>query len=63
MPNETILKFDNFDKKNIENVRKMIEDSPIPDKVYTMVIDESGSGRQVKVSKESRKICAKSLLR
>lgn len=51
----------NFNKRNIENVNKLIEE-PMAER-FGMFADESGNGKDVRISKESRKICAKSLLR
>ena len=51
----------NFDKKNIENIDKLINE-PMT-KMAGMFVDESGNGESPQISKESRKICAKSLLR
>ncbi len=51
----------NFNKRNAENIKKLIEE-PMIDR-YGMFVDESGNGKTIKPSEESRKICAKSLLR
>ena len=50
---------DNFDAKNLKDIEKFI-DEPIP-KMVGMFVDESGK-TDVKISEESRKIAAKSLL-
>ena len=50
---------DNFDTKNLKSIEKFI-DEPIP-KMVGMFVDESGK-TDVKISEESRKIAAKSLL-
>lgn len=52
----------NFDKKNIESIDKHIREDEIPQKVYRMLVDESGH-KKIKVSEESRKICAENLLK
>ena len=52
---------ENFGEKNIENVSKLIE-KPI-EKTVGMFLDESGNGTAVEVTKKSRTICAKSLLK
>lgn len=52
---------ENFDEKNIESISKLIEE-PIPEMVG-MFVDESGNGKDVKITEESRKICAASLLK
>lgn len=51
----------NFNKHNAENIKKLIEE-PMIDRVG-MFVDESGNGKIIKPCEESRKICAKSLLR
>lgn len=51
----------NFNKENIKNIGKLIEE-PMSEP-YRMLVDESGNGTDVKISEESRKICAKSLIR
>ena len=50
---------DNFDTKNLKDIEKFI-DEPIP-KMVGMFVDECGK-TDVKISEESRKIAAKSLL-
>lgn len=51
---------DNFDRSNIENVRKMIDDEmPTPFGVY---VNESGNGELPKITEEGRKKLAKSLI-
>lgn len=52
----------NFDKKNVESTDKHIREDELPQEVYGMLVDESGYGK-IKVSEESRKICAKNLLK
>lgn len=52
---------DNFDKKNIKNVSKLIEE-PMSE-MAGMFVDESGNGKDVKITERSRKICAESLLK
>lgn len=52
---------DNFDKKNIKNVSKLIE-KPMSE-MAGMFVDESGNGKDVKITERSRKICAESLLK
>lgn len=52
---------ENFDKRNIENVRKLIEE-PMVERMG-MFVNESGNGQEVKISEESRKICAESLIK
>ncbi len=55
-------KFDqNFNKENIKNIDKLIE-QPMSEP-YRMLVDESGNGTDVKISEKSRKTCAKSLIR
>lgn len=50
----------NFDKSNIENVSEMIDnEESIP---YGMFVNESGNGEKPKITKESRKALAKSLI-
>ena len=62
MQKESHEKFSqNFNKKNIENVTELIE-KPMVDK-FGMFLDESGNGENIIPTEESRKICAKSLLR
>lgn len=51
----------NFNKGNIDNIQKLIEE-PFIDRVG-MFVDESGNGESIKPTEESRKICAKSLLK
>lgn len=52
---------DNFNKSNIENVEKMIDgEMLIP---YGIHVNESGNGEPPKITKESRKKLAKSLIR
>lgn len=53
---------DNFNKKNIENVGKLIEETPISE-TFGMFVNESGDGNNVTVTKRNREICAKSLLK
>lgn len=51
---------DNFNRSNIENIRKMIDDEmPTPFGVY---VNESGNGELPKITEESRKKLAKSLI-
>lgn len=56
---------DNYDEKNIEDIRRMIEETKIgyDGKAYGMVQSSCGSGVEVKATEESRKACVKSLLR
>lgn len=62
MKTELQEKFDqNFNKENIKNIAKLIEE-PMSEP-YRMLVDESGNGTDVKISEKSRKICAKSLIR
>lgn len=51
---------DNFDRKNIKNIDKLIEED-MAERVG-MFVDESGKGK-VEITEESRKKCAKDLLR
>lgn len=51
---------DNFDRKNIENIDKLIKED-MAERVG-MFINESGKGK-VEIIEESRKKCAKDLLR
>lgn len=51
---------DNFDIKNIENIDKLIEED-MAERVG-MFVNESGK-EKVKITEESRKKCAKDLLR
>ncbi len=51
---------DNFDRKNIKNIDKLIEED-MAERVG-MFVDESGKGK-VEITEESRKKCAKNLLR
>lgn len=53
---------DNFDKKNIANITKMIDSS---DKAthYGMFVDESASGKLPEITEGSRKKLAKSLIK
>lgn len=54
---------DNFDEKNIENVRKAIEDDKVPPpKVVGMFLNESGNGKDPAITEESIKICAEALI-
>lgn len=54
---------DNFDEKNIENVRKAIEDDKVPPpKVIGMFLNESGNGKDPTITEESIKICAEALI-
>lgn len=62
MKKELQEKFDqNFNKQNVKNIDKLIEE-PMSEP-YRMLVDESGNGTNVKISEESRKICAKSLIK
>ncbi len=62
MKNETHEKFSqNFNKNNIENVSKLIEE-PMVDR-FGVFLDESGNGEKIVPTEESRKICAKSLVK
>jgi len=56
--NKKIL--DNFDKKNIESIDRMINEE-MPER-FGMFVNESGSG-EVTISEQSRKIAVKALLR
>ena len=51
---------ENFDEANIENVSKLIE-KPI-EKTIGIVLDESSTGADVRVTQKSREICANLLL-
>ncbi len=51
---------DNFDKSNIENVSKMIDEEEPSS--YGMLLNESGSGKSLRISEESRKKLAKSFI-
>lgn len=51
----------NFDENNVENIRKMIDESPID--TYSMFMDESGDGKHPVITKANRKSVARSLLR
>ena len=53
---------DNFNEANIENVRKMNDESEF-DNVVVMKINEKGTGKDPIVSDESRKILVKNLLK
>ncbi len=50
----------NFDRKNIENIDKLIKED-MTERVG-MFVDESGK-EEVEITKESREKCAKALLR
>ena len=52
---------ENFDERNIENISRLIE-KPI-EKTVGMFLDESGNGKDVKITEKSRKICAELLLK
>lgn len=52
----------NFNEKNLESVDKFIEE-PMPEKFMVMILDESGNGEEPKITEESRRKCAESLLR
>jgi len=60
MANETKW---NFDEKNIQDVRKRMKEKPIPDKAHTMLLDESGNSKTIKILEESRKKCAKDVVK
>ena len=52
----------NFNEKNLESVDKFIEE-PMPEQSFRMLVNESGNSKEVKITEESRKKCAESLLR
>ncbi len=53
--------FNNFNQRNIESIDKHIRDEEMPE-IVGMFVNESGK-RDVKISQESRKKCAKDLLK
>lgn len=55
---------DNFDKKNIEDVSRHIEEenNEFNQKILRMINDSSGSCK-VNITEQSRKKCAQSLIR
>lgn len=54
---------DNFDKENIDNVRKQIEEGSEIPQMFGMFVNESGTGETPKITEKSRKICAKDLVK
>jgi hypothetical protein len=58
-------RFDNFDEANIADVRKRWDEEekngPIKRQVYTMV--QSNAPCEVKITEESRRLCAEALLK
>lgn len=52
---------DNFGKSNLENIGEMIDKHEIATP-YRMIVNESGNGGMPKITKESRKKVAKSLI-
>ena len=54
---------DNFDQKNIDNISKQIEEETEIPQMFGMFVNESGTGETPKITEESRKICAKDLVK
>lgn len=54
---------DNFDQENIDNVRKQIEEGTEIPQMFGMFVNESGTGETPKITEESRKNCAKDLVK